>query len=399
MYILYCRIYQKIIFLFSFLLPWRKPMLLSGPGSLLKLASYLSEHKKEKIFIVTDQGIRKAGLLEDFLRQSQELGLMVSIYDKTIPNPTIDNVEDAFTLYKENSCQAIIGFGGGSSIDCAKALGARIAKPKKKIPQMKGLLQVRKKLPLLIAVPTTSGTGSEATLAAVISNSVTHEKYALNDIVLIPHVAVLDPLLTLGLPKHITSTTGMDALTHAIEAYIGKSNTKETKEMSIQAMRLIFQYLETAYEQGDNLEAREKMQLASYYAGIAFTRAYVGYVHAIAHTLGGFYQVPHGLANAVILPYVLQAYGKNITNKLAEIYDIVSLNIGAESQDEKAQALIKKINAMNLAMNIPDKIDSIKDEDLEIMVQRALAEANPLYPVPKIMNAQELLTLYQQIRK
>ena len=399
MYILYCRIYQKIIFLFSFLLPWRKPKLLSGPGSLLKLANYLSEHKIEKIIIVTDQGIRKAGLLEDFLRQSQELGLMVSIYDKTIPNPTIDNVEEAFTLYKENSCQAIIGFGGGSSIDCAKALGARIAKPKKKIPQMKGLLQIRKKLPLLIAVPTTSGTGSEATLAAVISNSVTHEKYALNDIVLIPHVAVLDPLLTLGLPKHITSTTGMDALTHAIEAYIGKSNTKETKEMSIQAMRLIFQYLETAYEQGDNLEAREKMQLASYYAGIAFTRAYVGYVHAIAHTLGGFYQVPHGLANAVILPYVLQAYGKNITNKLAEIYDIVSLNIGAESQDEKAQSLIKKINAMNLAMNIPDKIDAIKDEDLEIMVQRALAEANPLYPVPKIMNAQELLTLYQQIRK
>lgn len=399
MYILYCRIYQKIIFLFSFLLPWRKPKLLSGPGSLLKLASYLSEHKIEKIIIVTDQGIRKAGLLEDFLRQSQELGLMVSIYDKTIPNPTIDNVEEAFTLYKEKSCQAIIGFGGGSSIDCAKALGARIAKPKKKIPQMKGLLQIRKKLPLLIAVPTTSGTGSEATLAAVISNSVTHEKYALNDIVLIPHVAVLDPLLTLGLPKHITSTTGMDALTHAIEAYIGKSNTKETKEMSIQAMRLIFQYLETAYEQGDNLEAREKMQLASYYAGIAFTRAYVGYVHAIAHTLGGFYQVPHGLANAVILPYVLQAYGKNITNKLAEIYDIVSLNIGAESQDEKAQALINKINAMNLAMNIPGKIDAIKDEDLEIMVQRALAEANPLYPVPKIMNAQELLALYQQIRK
>ena len=264
---------------------------------------------------------------------------------------------------------------------------------------MKGNLKVLKKLPPLFAVPTTAGTGSEATLAAVISNSETHEKYPINDTSLIPHYAVLDPVLTKGLPKHITSTTGIDALTHAVEAYIGKSNTAETEKMAKDAVKLIFGNLKEAYDNGDNLEARKNMQLAAFYAGIAFTRAYVGYVHAVAHTLGGMYSVPHGLANSVILPYVLEYYGEAAHKRLAELADLVGITSDGDTDAAKADKFIKAIKDMNESMQIPNKIKGIKDEDIPIMVKRALKEANPLYPVPKFMGAEEITEIFRIIKE
>ena len=262
---------------------------------------------------------------------------------------------------------------------------------------MKGVLKVLHRTPPLFAIPTTSGTGSEATIAAVITNSKTHEKYAINDTALIPHYAVLDPNLTLGLPKHITSTTGMDALTHAVEAYIGNSNTKETKKMSEDAIQLIIDNVYTAYTNGSDYNARENMQKASYFAGIAFTRAYVGNVHAIAHTLGGFYNTPHGLANAVILPYVLTAYGASAHRKLAELEQLVA---GPDSQgtvEEQANRFIDRIIELNNKMNIPDKIQGIEEKDIPLMVERAFHEANPLYPVPKIFTRQDFTEIYHEI--
>jgi len=283
-------------------------------------------------------------------------------------------------------------------MDCAKGIGARIARPNKSISKMKGLLKVGKKLPLLFAIPTTAGTGSETTLAAVITDDLTHEKYPINDFNLIPHYAVLDPLLTVKLPKHITSTTGMDALTHAVEAFIGSSNTKETKQMALDAVKLIFENIKTVYDDGSNIEARKNMQLASFKAGVAFTRAYVGYVHAVAHTLGGAYNVPHGLANAVILPYVLELFGKSAHKKLALLADHINLTDPNESNENKANAFIKAIKDLNSYMNIPNKLE-INENDFDLLSKRADKEGNPLYPVPKLMNAKELKEIYYLIKK
>lgn len=263
---------------------------------------------------------------------------------------------------------------------------------------MKGQLKVRKKIPTLFTVPTTAGTGSEATLAAVITNSATHEKYALNDMSLIPHYAVLDPMLTVKLPPHITAATGMDALVHAIEAYIGKSNTNETRLCSIKAVKLIFENLFEAYSNGDNIEARSNMQQAAHYAGIAFTRAYVGYIHAVAHTLGGFYSTPHGLANAVIMPYVLEYYGECIHKPLAELAEAANISDPSKTVAENANTFINTVKQLNQRMNIPHKIDGIVDSDIPVMAERALKEANPLYPVPKILKKEDLLKIYEMIK-
>lgn len=394
---LYFRIYQTILKIASSFINWREPELLKGENSILKLPVVLNKKGINKLLIVTDNVIVSLNLMESLLNGLKNNSIDYLIYDKTVPNPTIENVEEAFDIYKKEECKAIIGFGGGSSIDCAKGVAARIAVPKKEISQMKGLLKVRKKTPTLIAIPTTSGTGSEATVAAVITNSNTHEKYAINDPVLIPSIAVLDPVLTKSLPQNITATTGMDALTHAIESYIGKSNTNRTKTLSKESVKLIFNSLPNAYVNGSNLEVRDKMQQASYYAGVSFTRAYVGYVHAIAHTLGGFYSIPHGLANAVILPYVLEAYGKSVYKQLAELYDFTELKYNAQEEAEKAKFLIHHIKQMNKMMNIPSTIKGININDIPTMVDRAYAEANPTYPVPRIMSKDELKNIYYLI--
>lgn len=399
MYKLYCRTYQGAFKIASRFLPWRQPQLLEGENSLNQLPGLIRSKGLHSVLIVTDKGITSLGLMDELLEGLKKEEIDFFVYDKTVPNPTIDNIEEALQLYNEYSCEGIIAFGGGSPMDCAKGVGARVARPNKTIPQMKGELKVRKEIPPLFAVPTTAGTGSEATVAAVISNSKTHEKYAVNDMSLIPHYAVLDPQLTVGLPPHITSTTGIDALTHAVEAYIGRSNTEETKQLSREAVKLIFENIVEAYSNGKNIEARTNMQKAAYKAGVAFTRAYVGYVHAIAHTLGGFYSVPHGLANAIILPYVLDYYGESVHKPLAELADLVGIGENLETVEQKAKEFIEAIRKLNASMNIPNKISGIIDTHIPTMVERAVKEANPLYPVPKILFKEDMFKLYEIIKE
>ncbi|MCA1055450.1 iron-containing alcohol dehydrogenase [Rossellomorea aquimaris] len=399
MYKLYCRSYQTAYRAALYFLPWRKPRLIEGENSLSELPAVLKGEGILRVLIVTDEGISALGLMDGLLQGLTDATIDYTIYDQTVPNPTIGNIEDALKLYHESGCDAIIAFGGGSPIDCAKGVAARVARPQKTIPEMRGQLKIRRKLPPLVAIPTTAGTGSEATIAAVISNPETHEKYAINDLVLIPQIAVLDPLLTVNLPPHITSTTGMDALTHAIEAYIGRSRTRETMMCSRQAVKLIFSNLTEAYTNGEHLTARSHMQKASYLAGVAFTRAYVGYVHAIAHTLGGFYSTPHGLANAVILPYVLDYYGESVHQPLAELADVAGIGSRADTAAEKSTAFIEAIKKLNRDMKIPDKISGISDRDIPLMVKRALTEANPFYPVPKILSQADLTKLFSQIKE
>ena len=389
LYKAYCRAYQKVLKFAVNFLDWSEPEIIRGAGSVKQLPKTIKAKGVTTVLVVTDKGLMGLNLLDGLFDALAKEGINYTVYDGVQPNPTIDNIEQALAMYKAAECNGIVAFGGGSPMDCAKACGARVARPNKTVPQMRGQLKVLKKIPPLFAVPTTAGTGSETTIAAVVSNPKTHEKNAINDPRLRPKVAVLDPELTVGLPKHITSTTGMDALTHAVEAYIGHSNTKGTRAASEKATRLIFDNLQEAYENGKNLEARENMLVGSYYAGIAFTRAYVGYVHSIAHNLGGMYGTPHGLANAVILPHMLEFYGKTAYKPLAKLADIAGLDTAGMDTEQKAKLFISKIKEMNANMNIPEAFDFIKEEDIPLIAERALKEGNPLYPVPRIMNLEE----------
>ena len=295
----YCRIFQTVFKLALPILPYREPKILKDENAVV---SVLKENNINTVLLVTDKGINSLGLTKTLQNSLEKNKIKVTVYDETVPNPTTQNVSDAEKLYIENNCQGIIAFGGGSPIDTAKAVGAKIAHPNKSLSKMKGILKVTKKLPLLIAVPTTAGTGSETTLAAVITDSETRHKYAINSFPLIPRYAMLNASLTVGLPQHITATTGMDALTHAVEAYSGGSTTKETRAYALEAVELIYANLENAYQDGQIGTARKNMLRAAYVAGIAFSKSYVGYIHAVAHTLGGQYNIPHGLANAVLMP-------------------------------------------------------------------------------------------------
>ena len=390
---IYYRTYQTVFKLALPILPYREPEILKTNEEVTEV---LNSNGIKSVLLVTDKCIKHlTKRLEDSLISG---GIDVSIYDETVSNPTTQNVEDSLSIYKQNNCQAIIAFGGGSVIDCAKATGIRVARPKKSLGQMKGILKVRKKLPLLIAVPTTAGTGSETTLAAVITDSKTRHKYAINDFPLIPKYALLDAELTVGLPKHITATTGMDALTHAIEAYIGRSTTKQTRDCALFAVDTIFANLLEVYNNPFNIHARENMLLASYNAGVAFTKSYVGYVHAVAHSLGGKYNLAHGLANAIILPYVLRKYGRTIYKKLWEMGVYAGLFDEDVSKEEGAKIFIEKIEEMNKLMGIGSKIDVIEESDISSLAITAEREANPLYPVPVLYTAQQLEDIYREVK-
>lgn len=387
----YCRTFQTAFKIAIPFLPYRKPEI---AGSIKALPDIIKGKNCSHVLIVTDARIMKLGLTKRLEKALTENDLSYAIYDKTVANPTTANVCDALELYFSRGCDAIIGLGGGSSIDCAKAVGARAVKPKQSLAKMKGILKVRRRLPLLIAIPTTAGTGSETTLAAVITDAETRHKYAINDFPLIPRYAVLDPKVTLSLPPSITAETGMDALTHAVEAYIGNSTTHRTRKDALLAVRLIFENIDTVYKDGKDINARRNMLHASFYAGCAFTKSYVGYVHAVAHSLGGEYNVPHGFANAVLLPFVLEAYGKRIYKKLRRLAIAAGIADKNTPRDEAARLFINEIRNMKTRFGIGDTIKEIREEDIPRLAHYADKEANPLYPVPVLMDAQELERFY-----
>lgn len=391
---IYCRTFQLCFRMALPILPYREPEILEDMEDLGRV---LAQKGKKSVLIVTDKGISGLGLLKPLTDALEQAGVSYAIYDDTVQNPTIHNVEQAKEAYLSNHCDAIIAFGGGSSIDCAKAAGARVAKPRQSVQKMRGLLKIHRKLPTLVAIPTTAGTGSETTLAAVITDSDTHHKYPINDFALIPRYAVLDYHVTTGLPRQITATTGMDALTHAVEAYIGGSTTKLTRRMAEEAVRRIHADLKRAYDDGSDAKARESMLRAAYCAGIAFTRSYVGYVHGVAHSLGGRYGIPHGLANAVILPYFLEEYGESCEKRLGKLARICGIAPG-EADDHAASAqFIQWVKDMNRSMEIPEKLEGIQEEDIRQMAAHADRESNPLYPVPRLMDAKELAAMYRKI--
>ncbi len=389
---IWCRTYQACFKVAIPLLPYRQPEQLQGISAVVSL---LKEREHAKALIVTDKQLSGLKLYQPLTEALKASKIAYKVFDDVNVNPTISNVEDGLAIYKKEGCDCIIAFGGGSPIDCAKTIGLRLAKPKKSVEKMKGISLCVKKLPTFIAVPTTAGTGSETTLASVIIDEQTRHKIVITDFSVIPEFALLDAEFTKGLPPMLTATTGMDALTHAIEAYIGRSTTAQTRTASLDAIKLIFENLEKAYKTPTNAKARQNMLHASYLAGVAFTKSYVGYVHAIAHSLGGQYNTAHGLANAVILPYVLAAYDKSVYKKLSHI----AVHCGLASDDDRreiaSRAVIDKIIKMRANMGIPNTLEEIKIEDIKMLAARASSEANPLYPVPRLFDASELEGIYR----
>lgn len=391
---IYCRIFQTAFHLALPFLPYREPTIYN---SINQLPDQLKKSHIKSVLLITDAGIRNAGITQPLENLLKENEIECAVYDKTRANPTVDNVEDARKLYIEQNCQCLIAFGGGSSMDCAKAVGARIAYSKKSLGKLKGVLRVLRKIPTLIAIPTTAGTGSEVTLAAVVTDSEKQHKYTLMSFTLIPRYAVLDPTVTFSLPPHLTATTGMDALTHAVEAYIGRSTSKETRRKALEATALIFENIEKAYTNGQDYAARANMLKAAYLAGVSFSKSYVGYIHAIAHSLGGQYNVPHGLANSVLMPMVLESYGEKAYKKLHKLGIAAGVSSENDTREVGAKKFITAIRELNTRMGIPEKLTGIKQEDIPQMAKHADKEANPLYPVPKLMNAKELERFYYQV--
>ena len=390
------RSFQAGLNIGSRFLYWRKPKLISGTGSSSHIAGLFKAEKIDKVMVVTGRHVGKS-IAPAIMETMAEQGIECVHYSKVEANPSTTTVYEIEKLYRDSGCKGFLAIGGGSPMDAAKAAAARIVRPSKSLGQMAGLFKVLKKLPLFVAVPTTAGTGSETTIAAVITDADTHHKYAIMDLSLVPRYAVLDAQLTRDLPPKTTATTGMDALTHAVEAYLCWTNrTREVDTLAEEATIAIFRYLERAYADGGDMQAREEMLLASFKAGFAFTRAGVGNVHAIAHTLGGLYGVPHGLANAVILPIVLEDYGKKVYPRLAKLASITGICTHGD-EETRAKAFISEIYAMNQRMGIPRGLDCVKDEDIDKMVGWALAEANPTYPVPVVYTREHCAELIRRI--
>ena len=396
--VVWCRAFQSVLKIGNHFMGYRMPKYLEGPGKLRELGAYLKEKGINDVLVVTGSGMVRRGQVQPMLDGFDANGIRYTVQTYTATDPTSDDVELGYRTYKENGCKSIVAIGGGSRIDCAKGIAAKAVHPKKTVTQLQGLLKVHRPIPPFVAIPTTAGAGSETTVAAVITDSATHRKAAINDPFLIPRYAVLDPELTVGLPPYTTATTGMDALAHAVEAYTNRTyNTRLEDRLAKEAVKLIHDNILKAFEDGSDLEARQNMQRGAFYAGRAFTRGCVGYVHAIGHTLGGLYGVAHGLAMAVLLPHVMRQYGAAVHRRLAELADVCGM-AGAD-EAEKADAFIRWIGETNAKMGLPDKFDVVKDEDIDRMIAWAKKEANPLYPVPVVWGKEDFRRLIRSVRK
>ena len=375
--------------------PQPKPMTFIGAGAVGQLCAALAQFGHRRVLIVTDKMLHDLGALDPAIKALGDNGVTSVVYDGVLPDPTEQIVDDGIAQYREHNCDALLAFGGGSSIDAAKVIALAVAN-NKQAADCVGFGKCDAPAAPLYAVPSTSGTGSEATFIAVISNNETHSKGGVIDPSIIPRAAALDPEVSRGLPAHITAATGIDALTHAIESYIGRWGNHETDNFGLTACRLIFDYLPRACRDGNDMEAREAMSLASYYGGLAITNALVGYVHAISHNLGGKYGVPHGLGNALALPHVLTLMKSHAADKLADIAEHCGLGTRGEGDSALAKRLIERVQQLNDEVGIPRTTDVIKAEDIDELVAAMLAEGGN-YPVPRFLSDAEVRNILAAI--
>ncbi len=373
------------------------PICYIGAGKVNEVGQILATSKVKKVLIMTDSVLLGLGLLDSMLEGIKALGIEPTVYDGVKPDPTFGITEAALDLYRKNGCEAVVAFGGGSCLDSSKAVAAAAANncsPR----ALEGLLKVKKETVPFIAIPTTAGTGSEVTLAAVISDDVTHKKTTIVSPKIVPDVAILDPALTTGLPGHITSTTAMDALTHALEAYTNVSYASEETDMyALKAINLICHNVVEAYKNPTNLVAREALLVGSFYAGMAFTRTYVGYVHAFSHNIGGKYGVPHGLGNAVILPHVMKTFKEVSKDRFAFLADFLELCDGPQSVNSKADIFIEYLFNLNRELQIPERLEKFPKEGIPAILEAGFKECHGQYPVPHYYTTAEGLALLSRV--
>jgi alcohol dehydrogenase len=365
------------------LLPDRVPVTFVGAGSVKELCGSIANQGVSKVLIVTDAVLNEIGIVARVSDALTAAGVRFAVYDEVTPDPTFVQVEIGYREFVAWGCDAVLAVGGGSPMDASKMIAA-MATNGGDLHKLEGKMKVRKSPAPLFAIPTTAGTGSEVTIAAVVSETDSHQKKFFLDPKLLPAMTALDPTLMTGIPGPITAATGMDALTHAIESYISKTSTTQTESYATVAVRLVFEHLPTAFKNGADLEARQGMALASYYAGLAFTRTSVGYVHAIAHNLGAYYGTPHGLANALALPHVLDFSKPAADRQLAELNDLIGGPAGSEA--DRAQAFIDAVRALAASIEIPVTLEDLQEDDIGALADLALAEAFTDYPVPRFMS-------------
>ncbi|MEN2269316.1 iron-containing alcohol dehydrogenase [Vibrio diabolicus] len=387
------RTYTAGLKIAALILPMPRPTLFSGPGSMNELLESMTELGFKRVLLVTDEGLVQVGIVDKVLKAAAQLDLQLDVFSKVKPDPTYDQVESGLEAYHRFHCEGILALGGGSAMDCAKVIAAKVTN-KRPIKKLAGLLKVWRMPAPLFAIPTTAGTGSEVTIAAVVSDPSSHFKTPLMDPKLVPLMAALDANLMIGLPPKITADTGVDALTHAIEAYVSRNATQETRAYSVAAIRLIFKYLPRVVAQGDDIEARHKMAMASYYAGLAFTKASLGYVHAFAHTFGAKYGIPHGMANGLALLPVLRFSLSEIEPQLKKLD---ALTAEGQSGEASAQHFLTHVKSLFASIDIKQTSALIQREDADALVDLILKEAHWNYPVPKFMSREECTQLLLDI--
>lgn len=376
------------------LLPDRVPVTFVGSDATRELCEVIAGLGLTKVLVVTDEGLVEVGLVAHVTDALTAAGVKWGLYSGVEPDPTFAQVDAGLEQLRSEGCDGVLACGGGSPMDAAKVIAASagVGRPP---AELEGRFKVKRAPLPLFALPTTAGTGSEVTFAAVVSDTETHAKKFFVDPNLLPQMAALDPKLMVGLPPHITAATAIDALTHAVESWLAKTATAQTEGYARVAVRLIFENLPTAFANGADLGARRAMALASYYAGLAFTRTSVGYVHAIAHDFGARYGTPHGLANAIALPHVLEFSKPAVEDRLARLAEMIDL--GGSSDAEKAEGFIGAVRELEQKVGIPSTLAALQEGDIAAIAESALAEAHMNYPVPRYMSQPECEALLRKV--
>jgi len=367
----------------------------AGSGSSRQLCNHVVRTGVKKVLVVTDKPLRQLGVVDQAIAGLLESDVDIAYYDGVLPDPTFDQVAEGVVVARAHGSEVILAIGGGSSMDAAKIIAASVTSDESPTEWV-GFGKVKHEVLKLYTIPTTSGTGSEATMGAVISDAVSHEKSIISGGTLLPAAVALDPDLIVGLPPHITAATGMDALTHGIEAYIGVWERGTRLEDARIGVKLVFENLAAAYHNGNDVDAREGMSMGAYYAGLAINQVNVGNVHAIAHQLGGKYGIPHGLANALVLPHVLDFCHEEAQQRLAELAVLVGAGSAGEGDSQLAHKFIKAVRDLRTEVGIPDHSDQILREDYDYLTDLAVAEGSA-YPVPRLLDRDSVISILTHI--
>lgn len=370
----------------AILLPFPWPKVFEGQGAALELCRHVISEKRQRVLFVTSPSPVRTGLVQPLIATLEAAGISVTLFDRIKPDPTVEQIEEVVEILRQARCDAVFVLGGGSCIDAAKVIAARAKNPRKSILKMTGLFKVTWGMLPLYAIPTTAGTGSEVSIGAVVTDTAAQRKLPVMDLRLLPRAAALDGALMAGVPRDMTAATGMDALTHAVEAFISRNAIRRTDDMALEAVGIIMTDLEKVVADGNDIAARHRMARASYLAGKAFTQVGVGYVHAIAHNFGALYHLPHGRANAIVMPHVLEYSLPDCAPRLALLARVAGVADATLADEPAARAFIARIRALNDRFGIPAVVADLKPADIPRIASHAREEARFTYAVPRYMS-------------